>query len=52
VTATPGSHLECVARARRLHLAAAVAESLPLLTADRDLGRAAKRHAVAAILLR
>lgn len=35
-----------------LHLAAALAENLPLLTADRDLGRAAKRHAVAAILLR
>jgi predicted nucleic acid-binding protein len=35
-----------------LHLAAALAENLPLLTADRDLVRAAKRHAAAAILLR
>jgi predicted nucleic acid-binding protein len=35
-----------------LHLAAALAENLPLLTADRDLGRAAKRHQAAAILLR
>ena len=35
-----------------LHLAAALAENLPLLTADRDLARAAKRHEAAAILLR
>jgi predicted nucleic acid-binding protein len=35
-----------------LHLAAALAENLPLLTADRDLVRAAKRHEAAAILLR
>ena len=35
-----------------LHLAATLAEKLPLLTADRDLGRAAKRHEAAAILLR
>jgi len=35
-----------------LHLAAALAENLPLLTADRDFGRAAKRHEAAAILLR
>jgi predicted nucleic acid-binding protein len=35
-----------------LHLAAALAENLPLLTADRDLVRAAKRHEAAAILVR
>ena len=35
-----------------LHLAAALAENLPLLTADRDLGRAAKRHEATVILLR
>jgi len=35
-----------------LHLAAALGENLPLLTADRDLVRAAKRHEAAAILLR
>jgi len=35
-----------------LHLAVALAENLPLLTADRDLGRAAKRHEAEAILLR
>jgi uncharacterized protein len=35
-----------------LHLAVALIEDLPLLTADRDLGRAAKRHRAAAILLR
>ena len=35
-----------------LHLAVALAENLPLLTADRALGRAAKRHEAEAILLR
>lgn len=35
-----------------LHLAVALIEDLPLLTADRDLARAAKRLRAAAILLR
>jgi predicted nucleic acid-binding protein len=35
-----------------LHLAAALAENVPLLTADRDLSRAAKRHQAAVILFR
>jgi predicted nucleic acid-binding protein len=35
-----------------LHLAAALAENLPLLTADRDLGRAARRHETPVMLLR
>lgn len=35
-----------------LHLAAAVAESLPLLTADTSLAKAAKRHKCAVILVK
>jgi predicted nucleic acid-binding protein len=34
-----------------LHLAVALAESLPLLTSDRDLGRAARRHRAVTVLL-
>jgi uncharacterized protein len=35
-----------------LHLAAAVTESLPILTADRVLAKAAKRHRSGAILIK
>ena len=35
-----------------LHLAAAVAEDLPLMTSDRDLAKAAKRHKAAVILIK
>jgi predicted nucleic acid-binding protein len=35
-----------------LHLAAAITESLALMTADRDLAKAAKRHRTRAILIR
>ena len=34
-----------------LHLAAAIGESVPILTADRELARAAKRHRVQAVLV-
>ncbi len=35
-----------------LHLAAALGEDLPLLTADRDLARAARRHRARTLPLR
>lgn len=35
-----------------LHLAAAISESLPLMTADRDLAKAAKRHKRPVILIK
>jgi predicted nucleic acid-binding protein len=35
-----------------LHLAVALAENLPLVTADRDLAKAAKRHKSAAFLIK
>jgi uncharacterized protein len=35
-----------------LHLAAAMTESLPLMTADRDLAKAAKRHKSSVILIK
>jgi predicted nucleic acid-binding protein len=34
-----------------LHLAAALRENLPLLTSDRDLARAARRHRATTVLL-
>lgn len=35
-----------------LHLAAAIAESLPLMTADQDLAKAARRHKCEVMLVR
>jgi predicted nucleic acid-binding protein len=35
-----------------LHLAAAISESLPLMTADRDLAKAAKHHKRPVIVIR
>jgi predicted nucleic acid-binding protein len=35
-----------------LHLAAAISESLPVMTADRDLAKAAKRHKRPVILIK
>jgi predicted nucleic acid-binding protein len=35
-----------------LHLAAAIAETLPLMTADRELAKAAKRHKSSVILIK
>jgi predicted nucleic acid-binding protein len=34
-----------------LHLAAAMAETITIMTADRDLAKAAKRHKVGAVLV-
>jgi predicted nucleic acid-binding protein len=35
-----------------LHLAVAITESLPLMTADRDLAKAAKRHKSRVMLIK
>jgi predicted nucleic acid-binding protein len=35
-----------------LHLAVALAENLPLMTADQDLAKAAKRHKGTVILIK